>query len=57
MASDLMCAFLYPENSDPQKYGSILKSLRQQKTFVNNQYPKNITDVNSILSNHRFDNS
>ena len=57
MASDRMYAFLYLENSDPQKYGSVLKSLSQQKSFGNNQYPKNITNANNILSNHRFDNS
>ena len=57
MASDRKYVFLYLENPDPQKYGNILKSLSQQKSLGNNQYPKNITDANCILSNHRFDNS
>ena len=50
-------AFLYLKNSDPQKYGSILKRLSQQKSFGSDQYPKNSTDGNSILSNHMFVNS
>ena len=57
MASDCMFAFLHLENSDLQKHGTALKSLSQQKSFGNNQCPKNITDVNNLLNNHRFDNS
>ena len=48
---------MYLENSDPQKYGSVFKSLSQQKSFGNNQYPKNITAASNILNNHRLDNS
>ena len=32
-----------------------MKSLNQQKTFGNNQYPKTISNSNNILSNHKFD--
>ena len=40
MASNHMYAFLYLENSDPQKYGGVFKSLSQQKSFRNNKHPK-----------------
>ena len=32
-----------------------MKNLNQQNFFENNQYPKNITEANNILNNHKFD--
>ena len=48
-------AFLYLENSDRAKYGSILTGLNTQQSLGNDQYPKSITKANNVLSNHRFD--
>jgi hypothetical protein len=41
-------------NAGQSKYGSILISLNTQQTLGNKQYPKTITDANSILSHHKF---
>ena len=42
-------------NANQSKYNSVLKSLKQQKSFGNDQYPSNITDANSILNIQKFD--
>ena len=47
--------YVYLDNSDNSKYKSILKNLNHQNFFGNNQYPKNITEANNILNNHKFD--
>ena len=49
-------AYLYLENSDQAKYGSILSGLITQQSLKNDQYPKTITEANNVLSNHKFDN-
>ena len=49
----LILAFLYLENSDKQKYGSLMSGLQTQQSLGNNQYPKSITEANNVLSNHR----
>eukprot|EP00957_Ditylum_brightwellii_P207559 15353517-Ditylum_brightwellii.AAC.1 len=54
-APDQLFAFIYLENSDQTKYGSILKRLNEQKLLGNNQYLKTITESNNVLSNHWFD--
>ena len=48
-------AYLYMDNADKLKYGSILTGLNTQQSLGNNQYPKTITESNNVLSNHRFD--
>ena len=48
-------AYLYLDNSDKVKYGSILSGLNTQQSLGNNQYPKSITESNNVLSNYRFD--
>jgi hypothetical protein len=48
-------ACLYLDNSDKTKYRSILAGLITQQSLKNNQYPKNITEANNVLSNHKFD--
>ena len=48
-------ALAYLENADQTKYGSILLGLTTQLSLGNDQYPKSITDANSVLSNHKFD--
>ena len=47
--------YLYLENADKSKYGSILAGLNTQKSLNNDQYPKTITEANNVLSNHCFD--
>jgi hypothetical protein len=47
--------YLYLDNSDKSKYGSILPGLNMQQSLENNQYPKSITESNNVLSNHWFD--
>lgn len=48
-------AFLYLDNADKAKYGSILTGLNTQQSLGNDQYPKTITESNNVLSNHKFD--
>ena len=48
-------AYLYLDNSDQTKYGSILAGLITQQSIKNDQYTKNITEANNVLSNHKFD--
>jgi hypothetical protein len=50
-------AYLYLENSDQTKYGSLLIGLNTQQSLGNNQYPKTITEANNVLSNHKFDST
>jgi hypothetical protein len=54
-ASEQMFVFLYVENSDQEKYGSIIKNLDSQKLLGNDQYPRTIVKTNNVLSNHKFD--
>lgn len=48
-------AYLYLDNADKAKYGSILAGLNTQQSLGNDQYPKSITESNNVLSNHKFD--
>jgi hypothetical protein len=50
-------AFLYLENADRTKYGSLLTGLNTQQSLGNNQYPKSVTEANNVLRNHKLDNS
>jgi hypothetical protein len=54
-ASEQLFAFLYLENADEDKYGSLLKGLNSQKSLGHDQYPRMLTKANNVLSNHRFD--
>ena len=54
-ASEQFYAFMYLENSDQQKYGSIMGNLNSQKSLGNDQYPRSIVETNNVLSNHKFD--
>ena len=55
--SERLFAFIYLENADQAKYGSILTNLNSQKSLGNDQYPRTITETNNVLSNHKFDPS
>ena len=54
-AFEQLLAYMYLENADQTKYGSILSGLSTQQSLGNDQYPKMITEANNVLSNHRFD--
>ena len=54
-AFEQLMAFLYIENSDKAKYGSLISGLSSQYSLGQDQYPKTITDASNVLSNHRFD--
>jgi hypothetical protein len=45
---------MYLENSDQDKYGSIISNLNSQKSPGNDQYTRTIVETNSVLSNHKF---
>ena len=48
-------AYLYLENADRSKYGSLLVGLNTQQSLGNDQYPKSVTEANNVLSNHKLD--
>ena len=54
-AYNQLLAFMYLDNADKAKYGSILAGLNTQQSLGNDQYPKSITESNNVLSNHKFD--
>ena len=54
-ASEQLFAFLYLENTDQAKYGTLLKGLNSQKSLGHDQYPRHLSESNNVLSNHRFD--
>ena len=45
----------YIENSDHDKYGSIIQILNSQNSLGNDQYPRTIVYTNNMLINHKFD--
>ena len=47
--------YMYLEQSDKQKYGTLTTGLATQQSLNNDQYPKSITHANNVLSNHKFD--
>jgi hypothetical protein len=53
-ASESLFAYLYLENADQDKYGTILKNLNSQKSLGNDQFPRTIVKTNNVLSNHKF---
>ncbi|KAL7571234.1 hypothetical protein ACA910_008892 [Epithemia clementina (nom. ined.)] len=46
--------YVYIDNADKNKYGSLLTGLATQHSLGNNQYPTEIVEATSVLSNHRF---
>jgi hypothetical protein len=54
-AYEQLLAYIYLENADQAKYGTILSGLDTQNSLGNDQYPKTVSEANSILSNHCFD--
>jgi hypothetical protein len=56
-AFEQLLSYLYLENADQSKYGSLLVGLNTQQSLGNDQYPKSISEANHVLSNHKFDSS
>jgi hypothetical protein len=54
-ASGGLYAFMYLENVDQDKYGSILNNLNSQKSLGNDQYLRTIVETNNVLRNYKFD--
>ena len=50
-AAEKLYAFIYFENSDQTKFGGEIKTLNQQKSFGNYQFPNIIVEARKILSN------
>ena len=47
--------FLYLENADRTKYGTLLSGLATQYSLGQNQYPQTVEEATNVLSNHKFD--
>jgi hypothetical protein len=56
-ANEQLMAFIYIENVDSRKYGSVLTNLNSQKSLGNDQYPKTLIETNNVLGRHQFDSS
>ena len=57
IAFEQFMTYTYLENSDQNKYGTLMNNLKQQHSLQNDQYPKILIHATNILSNHKFDNS
>ena len=47
--------FLYLENTDRTKYGTLLSGLATRYSLGTNQYPQTVEEATNVLSNHKFD--
>jgi hypothetical protein len=54
-ASEKYWTYVYMEQADKSKYGSLLKNLHSQYSLKNNQFPTAMAAATSVLSNHKFD--
>jgi hypothetical protein len=52
---DQFVATLYMRNSDPSKYGSLMKGLATQHAYGNTQYPTTLTKAIGVLEAHVWD--
>ena len=48
-------SYVYLKNSDPNKYGTLNRNLQSQYALQNDQYPKTISKVTDVLTNHQWD--
>ena len=51
-ASKQFFTYLYLENVDQEKYGSLMQNLSSQRSLGNDQYPKTLAEANNVVSNH-----
>ena len=54
-APESLFGYIDLENSDHEKYVSIMQSLNSHKSLGNYHYPRTIVDMNNVLSNHKLD--
>lgn len=47
-----LSAFIYMDNDNKTKYGSLLLHLSEQHSLKNTQHPKAVVDANNVFSNH-----
>ena len=50
-------AYQYLISADKAKYGSLIKTLKQQMSFGQNQFPKDIDSDHKVLISHTWDNA
>jgi hypothetical protein len=48
--------YMYMENADKVKHGTLLSGLQTHISLGNNQYPKTLLESNNVLSNFKADN-
>ena len=48
-------SYIFLEQADQSKYGSLCTGLSTQHSLQNNQYPTTMSQATSVLSSHRFD--
>ena len=46
--------YIYLDQLDHDKYGSIIQNMGYQKLLGNDHYPRTIFETNNVLSNHKF---
>ena len=56
-AHEQLFTYIYLENADQKKCGTVLKSLNSQKSLGNNQHPKKSIEATNVLSNHWYDST
>ena len=52
---DQFMAYLYMENCDHDRYGSLVGGLDTQYSLDHDQYPKTLLDAHNVISNHKYD--
>ena len=52
---DAFRGYLYLENADRARYGSILSGLDSQFSLENDQYPKTLVAAQNVMQNHTYD--
>ena len=52
---DMFHAYVYLENADRARYGSIVSGLESQFNLNNNQYPTTLIDAQNVVENHPYD--
>jgi len=48
-------SYLFLEQSDQSKYGTLVAGLNTQHSLQNDQYPKTMSQTTQVMSNHKFD--
>ena len=54
-AYEAFITYLYLENTDRSKYGSLLSGMHTQFSLGHDQYPQELSNAYNILGNHKWD--